>query len=211
MNGAVGSAPRRAFAASAPAAFALAALAVTALMLVGCARQAPYALRNISGLLPPLQFQLTDDNGTPVSEQSYRGDVVLLYFGYSNCPDVCPTTLATLAQALRGLGASASKVRVLFVSVDPQRDSAAVLKRYAAYFGPQVIGLRGPDSELIPLTHRYRVAYHRDPPDRDGNYAVEHSSAVFIFDQRGRVRLLADSGDGAAAISSDLRRLISAG
>jgi protein SCO1 len=194
------------------AALALAAVAALAsLTLAGCARQAPYALRNISGLLPSLQFQLTDDHGAPVSAQSYRGDVVLLYFGYTHCPDVCPTTLATLAQALRALGPSASKVRVLFVSVDPQRDSAAVLKQYAAYFGPQFVGLFGPDSALTPIAHRYRVAYHRDPPDAYGNYAVQHSSAVFIFDQRGRVRLLADESDGAAAISSDLRRLLAEG
>lgn len=188
---------------------ALAAFAVAALALAGCTHQVHYALTDVSGLLPPLQFQLTDDNGAPVSAQSYRGDVVLLYFGYTNCPDECPTTLATLARVLHGLGPSASRVRVLFVSVDPQRDSAAVLKRYAAYFAPQVIGLRGPDSALNSLTHRYRVAFHRDKPDAYGNYAVEHSSAVFIFDEHGRARLLADSTKGAAAIGSDLRKLLS--
>ena len=184
----------------------IAALAILA--LAACSHQPPYALHDISGLLPPLQFQLTDDNGRPVTAQSYRGDIVLLYFGYTNCPDVCPTTLAMLAQALRGLGQQASKVRVLFVSVDPHRDSAALMKRYVGYFGPQFVGLRGPDSELIPLTRRYRVAFHRDAPDQYGNYAVEHSSAVFIFDRRGRVRLLASSSDGAAAVTTDLRRLV---
>ncbi len=188
------------------AAVLLAALALVA--LAACSRQPPYALHDISGLLPPLQFQLTDDNGQPVTGETYRGDVVLLYFGYTNCPDVCPTTLAGLAQALRGLGQQASKVRVLFVTVDPQRDSASLLKRYVAYFGPQFVGLRGPDSELIPFTRRYRIAFHRDAPDPYGNYAVEHSSAVFIFDQRGRVRLLAESDDRPAAITQDLRRLI---
>lgn len=190
---------------------ALAALAVATLTLAACSQKVHYALNNVSGLLPPLQFQLTDDNGAPVSAQSYRGDVVMLYFGYTHCPDECPTTLATLAQALRGLGPAASKVRVLFVSVDPQRDTSPVLKRYAAYFAPQVIGLTGPDTALNTLAHRYRIAFHRDAPDAYGNYAVEHSSAVFIFDQHGRARLLADSTDGAAAIGSDLRKLLSQG
>jgi protein SCO1 len=189
----------------------VAAAAAAALTLGGCSsRQIPYRLRNITGLMPPLQFQLTDDTGRPVTAQSYRGDVVLLYFGYTHCPDVCPTTLARLSKALRGLGNEASKVRVLFVSVDPQRDSTSVMKRYVGYFGPQFVGLRGPDSVLIPLTRRYRVAFHRDAPDAYGNYSVQHSSAIFIFDQRGRVRLLSDGTDSAAAISSDLRRLISA-
>lgn len=182
-------------------------------VLCACSHQPPFAMNNITGLMPALQFNLTDDTGRPVTAATYRGKVVLLYFGYTNCPDVCPTTLATLAQAVRGLGSEASQVRVLFVSVDPQRDSAALLKRYVAYFGPQFIGLSGPDEALIPLTRRYRVAYHRDTADKDGNYAVEHSSAVFVFDQQGKPRLLAGSTTDykPEAITTDLRRLIRAG
>jgi len=185
-------------------------LGLAAAVGAGCSRQPAFKLQSISGLLPALQFHLTDDNGRPVTAQDYRGDVVLLYFGYTHCPDVCPTTLAMLARAIKALGPAASQVRVLFVSVDPQRDSAALLKRYVGYFGPQFVGLRGNDRALKPLAKRYRISYHLDPPDQYGNYAVEHSSAVFIFDQKGRARLLADESGNAASISADLARLLQA-
>jgi protein SCO1/2 len=182
-------------------------------LLAACSHPSPFALTNITGLMPPLQFNLRDGDDRPVSARDYQGKVVLLYFGYTHCPDVCPTTLAMLSQAVRALGTDASQVRVLFVSVDPQRDTAPLLKRYVNYFGPQFVGLSGPDGALLPLTRRYRVAYHRDPPDHDGNYAVEHSSAIFVFDQRGRARLLASSSADYApmAVAADLRRLIAAG
>jgi protein SCO1 len=195
-----------------PARFALLALAASICAWVwGCSRQPAYHLQSISGLMPPLQFSLTDDDSRPVTAADYRGDLVLMYFGYTHCPDLCPTTLASLGQALGRLGADASKVRVLFVTVDPARDTAPLLKRYVSYFGPQFIGLRGDDDALRPLIRRYRVAYHRDPPDRDGNYAVEHSSVVFVFDQHGRARLLAREGDPPDQVAADLRRLLQTG
>src|SRR5262249_30412963 len=102
----------------------------------------------------------------------------------------------------------ASRVKVLFVTVDPARDTAPLLKQYMSYFGPQFIGLRGDDDALRPLIRRYRVAYHRDPPDQNGNYAVEHSSVVFVFDQQGRARLRALEGDPPEKVAQDLRRLL---
>lgn len=177
--------------------------------LAACARsEPPFLLQNITGLMPTLEFRLTDQDNRAVSAENFRGQVVLLYFGYTQCPDACPATLATLQQALRSLGSSAAGVRVLFVSVDPQRDTAAVLKRYVAYFGPEFVGLRGDDAALNALTHRYRVAYHREKADAHGYYAVDHSSAVFVFDRTGRPRLLAGSTSGAKTIASDLQRLL---
>ena len=170
--------------------------------------QPPFLLQNITGLMPALKFTLTDQDGRTVSADAFRGAVVLLYFGYTECPDACPTTLTTLEQALKGLGSQASSVRVLFVSVDPQRDSVPVLKRYVGYFGPQFVGLRGDDAALNALTRRYRVAYHREKPDAHGYYAVDHSSAVFVFDRSGAARLLADNTAAPKQIASDLRRLL---
>ena len=185
------------------------ALAFLALALPACApRQPPFALQSVSGLLPRLQFQLTDDNGRAVTADDYRGKLVLLYFGYTQCPDACPTTLTMLASVMHRLGPQAANVRVLFVTVDPQRDTSAVLKRYVAFFGPQFVGLRGDDSALTTLTKRYRIAYHREPPDHNGYYAVDHSSAIFIFDTAGRPRLLAQEGDSAQTIAQDLQRLM---
>jgi len=184
------------------------ALALLALGLAACGTRAPpFALQSVAGLLPRLQFELTDQNDRPVTAADYRGKVVLLYFGYTQCPDACPTTLATLAAVMRRLGPQAARTRVLFVTVDPQRDSSAVLKRYVGFFGPQFVGLRGDDGALTALTKRYRVAYHHEPPDRNGYYAVDHSSAIFIFDTAGRARLLAREGDGAQTIAQDLERL----
>jgi protein SCO1 len=179
------------------------------LIVAACARpEPPFLLQDISGLMPALEFTLTNQDGRIVSAHDFRGRIVLLYFGYTNCPDVCPTTLATLERALGSLGSGAASVRVLFVSVDPQRDTAAVLKPYVGSFGPEFVGLRGQDAALNAITRRYRVAYHREPPDAQGFYAVDHSSAVFVFDRAGKARLLAGAPASATAIGADLRRLI---
>lgn len=178
-------------------------------MLAACAsKDPPYALKDVSGLVAPLEFNLTDQDDHPVSAAAYRHELVLLYFGYTECPDECPTTLATLARALHSLGPEASQVRVLFVSVDPQRDTTAVLKRYVGNFGPQFVGLRGDPAQLTDLSKRYRIAYHYEKPDKYGNYEVDHSSAVFVFDRSGRARLLALSDNTAQQVASDLRRLL---
>ena len=165
-------------------------------------------MTDIAGLVSPLRFHLTDQDGRALTAADFHGDVVLLYFGYTHCPDACPTTLATLANALRTLGPQASSARVLFVTVDPRRDTAAVLKQYVSAFGPQFIGLRGDSAELTDLMKRYRVSIHYEKPDKTGAYAVDHSSAVFIFGKNGRARLLAEEGAAATAVAADLRPLL---
>jgi len=177
--------------------------------LAACAGKDPhYTLKNITGLVSPLQFRLTDQDGRAVTAADYHHDLVLLYFGYTECPDECPTTLTTLANALHTLGPKASQVRVLFVTVDPRRDTTEVLKRYVNNFGPQFVGLRPDQEELTDLSKRYRIAYHYETPDKYGNYEVDHSSAVFIFDGDGRARLLALSDNTAQQVASDLHRLL---
>jgi protein SCO1/2 len=185
--------------------------AFTVFSLTACQQQAPWALDNITGLMPKLEFNLTNDNGQAVTADAYHGKLILLYFGYTNCPDVCPTTLATLAQSVRALGADADKIRVLFVSVDPARDTAQVLKIYTGAFGPQFVGLSGNEKSLDALTRRYRVVYSLDKPDAQGNYAVNHSSGVFIFDANGNARLLGSSSSKAPEITQDLRHLLASG
>jgi protein SCO1/2 len=178
--------------------------------LAGCGTSPhPFALQDVAGLMPRLQFDLVDQDGQRLTAADFRNDVVLLYFGYTQCPDACPTTLATLERALMQLGPAASQVRVLFVSVDPARDTPTVLKRYVASFGPQFIGLSGDDDALTAIAKRYRVAYSRGTPDSHGLYAVSHSSAVFVFQKGGQARLLAREGDSAQTIAADLRRLLS--
>jgi len=188
---------------------AVAAALLLSSMLAACAGKDPhYTLKNITGLVSPLEFRLTDQDGQPVTAADYRHDLVLLYFGYTRCPDECPTTLTTLANALHTLGPEAAHVRVLFVTVDPHRDTTDVLKRYVGNFGPEFVGLRPDPQALTDLSKRYRIAYHYEKPDKYGNYEVDHSSAVFIFDGDGRARLLALSDNTAQQVASDLRRLL---
>ena len=179
-------------------------------LLSACGKsKIPWHGDDITGVMPDLAFQLTDEDGQAVTQQQYRGKVVLLYFGYTHCPDVCPTTLATLALALRKLNpGQVDRVRVLFVSVDPKRDSPAVLKEYTKAFAPQVVGLTGNQDQLEALAKRYRVSYSYGKPDEDGNYDVYHSNAIFVFDGDGDVRLLARESDGGAGIAQDLIRLL---
>ena len=188
---------------------ALALTLALGLALCGCTqRQLGHHLTDVSGLVAPLEFHMTDQDGAPVSAASYRGDVVMLYFGYTHCLDACPTTLATLADAIGQLGAQGKRVRVLFVTVDPRRDSEPVLKRYVSNFGPQFVGLRGTRAQLTDMIKRYRVSYHYEKPDANGAYEVDHSSAVFIFGGHGRARLLAQTGAPAAVLAADLRQLL---
>jgi protein SCO1 len=194
---------------SRPAAWLAAATLILTAVLTGCAHSDPhYALKNISGLVSPLEFRLTNQDGQPVTAANYHDELVVLYFGYTECPDECPTTLTMLANALRTLGPQASQVRILFVTVDPHRDTTAVLKRYVSNFGPQFVGLRPDQDELTALSKRYRIAYHYEKPDKDGNYEVDHSSAVFIFDRNGRARLLGLSDNTSQQVASDLHRLL---
>jgi protein SCO1/2 len=175
------------------------------LCLAGCGPEKPWHSTDITGGMPDLSFRMVRaSDGLKVSADDYRGRVVLLYFGYTHCPDVCPTTLANISDVLKRLGRDAEKVRVLFVSVDPDRDTLDVLKQYAEAFGQQVDGLRGSDNAIADLARRYRVAYTvKKMPD----YVVTHTSAVFVFDARGRARLVTTDTNDTAGLTDDVRRL----
>jgi len=178
------------------------------LLLTACQAQGPWQLKRIDGLMPDLSFALTDDTGHPVSARHYLGKPVLLFFGYTSCPDVCGSTLLRLAGAIAQLPGGQDAVTVLFVSVDPTRDTPERLRRYLGAFGPEFVGLRGDDDALDALVRRYRVTYAYSTPDAQGQYEVTHSSGVFIFDGQGRARLLAGPNDWSVPIAGDLKRLI---
>jgi protein SCO1/2 len=185
-------------------------IAVTALLcLAACGPQKPWHSTVIRGAMPDLSFRMARaSDGLKVSQEDYRGRVVLLYFGYTHCPDICPTTLANISDVLKRLGRDAEKVRVLFVSVDPDRDTLDVLKQYAEAFGPQVDGLRGSDNAIADLARRYRVAYTvKKTPD----YVVTHTSAVFVFDAKGRARLVTTDTNDTAGLTEDVKRLAEEG
>jgi protein SCO1/2 len=186
-------------------------VAFVALLVAACGSEESWHARNVRGMIPDLAFEMTSDEGRTVQASDYRGAVVLLFFGYTHCPDICPTTLARLARALKIMGDQAARVRVLFVSVDPARDTPALLRDYSKAFSPQVTGLVGSDAQLDALAKRYRVAYSRDAPDAHGGYNVSHSSAVFVFDGEGRARLVIAPELGADEIAADLTRLVAGG
>lgn len=183
------------------------------LLLAACHHDepAPWQLSDISGHMPDLSFQLTDDQGKTVTAADYRGKVTLLYFGYTHCPDVCPLTLAHLHVVMQRLGKLADGARILFVSVDPTRDTPAVLHGYVNAFDPRAIGLTGPPSDIEALSKRYRAAFTREPGKADGSYDVSHSSGIYIFDTTGKARLLATPTDSQDKLVHDLHLLLSQG
>jgi protein SCO1 len=183
------------------------------LALSACDKPEPWHETDITGALPPLAFTMSRaDDGKTVTADDYQGDIVLLYFGYTFCPDICPTTLLNIAQILDRLGPEADDVRVLFVTVDPNRDTLPLLKQYADAFAPQVDGLRGDSAELAAFAKRYRVSYSVRPETAGHDYEVSHGSAVYVFDRDGEVRLLLSSlAAGEPEIegtTADLKRLI---
>lgn len=182
-------------------------LILSAVLLAGCGEQT-WQTTNISGVMPDLKFTLIDENGRTVSAEDYLGKPTLLFFGFTSCPDVCPTTLAQLAGAFKQLDESVREdLQVLFVSVDPTRDDPQTLRRYTDAFGPQFVGLTGDKAALDALTDRYRTTYSYGEKDESGNYDVSHSSAVFAFDRAGEVRLLFRASDPLEAVARDLSQL----
>ena len=186
------------------------------ILLAGCGDRGKWYSIDVSGSLPPLSFTMTRAvDGGKVTAADYRGKIVVLYFGYTQCPDECPTTVSNLSQVLSQIGRSARQVRVLFVTVDPHRDTAPVLAAYVGNFAPQIVGLRGTPDELARLARRYRVFYSVTPASDGHPYEVTHSSAVYVFDRSGAARLIIASLDTVkpdlAGTTADLERLVSAG
>ena len=186
----------------------LTALLATLALLTGCSSDESWHGKDISGLMPELAFELTDTNGQTVTAADSAGQLRLLYFGFTSCPDVCPDTLARLRMAINQLPETEREnVKVLFVSVDPKRDTPERLASYVNFFGEQVTGLTGTEAQLRALSKRYRTTFGYDEPDANGNYNVSHSSAVYAFDHQGRARLLLRPDLSAQAISEDLAQL----
>jgi len=183
------------------------AAVLLAVLLTGCGGSS-WRTHNITHLMPDLEFSLTGEGGDTVTASHFRGRISLVYFGFTWCKMACPMTMARLHEVLKKLGPRADDVRVLFVSVDPKRDTPERLRDYTAYFGPQFTGLTGNGEPLDALVRRYRVSYSYGKPDARGNYPVYHSSGVFVFDGQGRARLLIRDSDTVPAIVADLEQLL---
>ena len=128
-------------------------------------------------------FSLVDGDGRAVTNASFAGKWMLVYFGYTHCPDVCPTTLDAISQTLKALGPDRN-IRALFITLDPERDTPAVMKDYLSSFDPRIVGLTGPQAEVDKVAHEYRV-YAKKVPTGDGGYSVDHTGVVYLMDGRG--------------------------
>jgi protein SCO1/2 len=176
--------------------------------LVSCKQPVHWNAGDVAGAMPDLEFALVGPDGENVDAGQLRGKPVLLFFGFTNCPHVCPTTLARLSVLMKKLGPDASDIQVVFVTVDPARDTPEAMKRYTAAFGPWLLGLSGDPQELKRLRESYGVYAAMESSDDKGNYNVMHTTVVFAFDADGKVRLLLSDLDDADAVVADLKQLI---
>lgn len=178
-------------------------------LLTGCSSdQQNWNAKSISGLMPELAYQLTDTSGETVTATDTDGNIRLMFFGFTSCPDICPTTLQKLSRAVNDLPESAREdVRIIFVSVDPERDTPERIKSYVEFFNDDIIGLTGSEENLRELSKRYRTTFGYEVPDENGNYDVSHSSAVYVFDRKGEARLLVRPGQSLEELTADLTAL----
>jgi protein SCO1/2 len=192
-----------------------AALALAALLAAtaGCDKlfsppKSPFHGVDVTGLDAGSALRLADFDGKTRTLADFRGKLVIVDFGYTQCPDVCPTTLHDYAEALKKLGADAAQVQLLFVTVDPGRDTAQLLGEYVRAFDPRFLGLRGDAAATERVTKDFKVYAQQRPGKTAESYTVDHSAQVFVFDREGRLRLMMPPGSTPADIASDLRVLL---
>lgn len=178
-------------------------------MLAACTESKPqFKSVDLTGADYAKDFQLTDHNGQPRSLKDFRGKVVVVFFGYTQCPDVCPTTMAELAEAKKLLGPDADKVQGLFITIDPERDTPEVLKAYMANFDPSFLALRGTPEQVAAVAKEFKVFYRKVPGQTATSYTMDHSAASYAYDTQGRLRLYTRYGSGAQVLASDLKLLL---
>ncbi|WHZ10622.1 MAG: SCO family protein [Burkholderiaceae bacterium] len=153
-------------------------------------------------------FHLTDQNGQPRSLEDFHGKVVVVFFGYTSCPDVCPTTLAELAQVKKLLGSDGDRLQVLFITIDPERDTPQLLKAYMANFDPSFLALRCSPEQLVTLARNFKIFYKKVDGKTPDSYTMDHSAGCYVYDPQGRLRLYLRYGADPQAIASDVRLLL---
>ena len=182
------------------------ALLASLVMLGGCfGDDENWNGKDISGLMPELAFELTGTSGDTVTAKQTDGNIRLLFFGFTSCPDICPATLQKLSRAVKDLPTDLREdTQIVFVSVDPQRDTPERIDSYVSFFSDRAIGLTGEEPVLRELSKRYRTTFGYDEPDAEGNYNVSHSGAVYVFDREGKARLLIRPELSVEEIRTDL-------
>ena len=183
-----------------------------ALALAGCDKltSKPPSFQNtdVTGLPYAQDFALTDHNGKPRTLADFKGKVVVVFFGFTQCPDVCPTTMAEMATVMKELGPKADEVQVLFVTVDPERDTQALLAEYVPAFDKRFLGMYGDAAATAKMAKDFKVFYAKVAGKTPGSYSMDHTAGSYVFDKSGKVRLFLRHGQGAAPIVHDLRQLL---
>ncbi|MBI3918238.1 MAG: SCO family protein [Betaproteobacteria bacterium] len=186
-------------------------LLVIAIVAGGCGQpdtRPQFKLTDVTGANLGRELNLLDHNGRPRALADFQGKVVVIFFGFAQCPDVCPTTLSELAAVARELGKDADRMQVLFVTVDPERDTQEVLRQYVPSFDPRFLGLYGDAEATARAAKAFKIFYQKQPLKDSTTYSVDHSAGTYILDREGRLRLYARYGAGAALLLHDIRILL---
>jgi protein SCO1/2 len=178
----------------------------------GCQRSAPgpsFRHTDITGADFARELVLTGHDGKPHALVDFKGKVVVVFFGFTQCPDICPTTLTEMAEVMKQLGPDADRVQVLFVTLDPERDTPELLARYVPTFDPRFLGLFGNEEATRKVAREFKVFYQKVPGIAPGSYSLDHTAGSYVFDTQGRVRLFVKHGQGPEVLMQDLRKLLS--
>ena len=172
-------------------------------------QQASFQNTDVTGLDYAKGFALTDHTGKPRTLADFKGKAVVVFFGYTQCPDVCPTTMAEMASVMQKLGPLADQVQVLFITLDPERDTQELLANYVPAFDKRFLGLRGTPEQTAKTAKEFKVFYSKVPGTDPGSYTIDHTAGSYVFDRDGRLRLFIRHGQGPDPIVHDLRQLLS--
>jgi protein SCO1/2 len=163
---------------------------------------------DLTGLSYARDFALNDTNGKPHSLAEFKGKAVVVFFGYTQCPDVCPTTMVEMAAVMQQLGFLAQRVQVIFITLDPERDTPAVLAQYVPGFDKRFLALTGDAAAIAKTAQEFKVVYQKVPGKQPGSYSIDHTAASFVYDPQGRIRLFVRNGQGPQPLVHDLQLLL---
>lgn len=185
------------------------AATLLAFALAACEGTKPFNAVDISGAAGyASDFRMVDHTGKPRTLADFRGKAVAMFFGYTHCPDVCPTTLSDMRHVMELLGKDSERLQVLFVTVDPKRDTQDLLSKYVPSFNPAFLGLYGDDAATAKIARDFRIYVKQQPGSAPDNYSVDHTAGTLVFDPQGRLRLFINYGLEADKIAADIKRLI---
>ena len=189
------------------------ALCTTVLALAACGEKSPPAATftntDVTGLAYGKGFELLDHTGKKRTLADFKGKAVVVFFGFMHCPDVCPTTMMEMSNVMKQLGPDADRVQVIFITLDPARDTADILSQYVTAFDPRFMGLLGTQEEIDRTAKEFKVFHEKVPGKEPGSYTIDHTAGSYVFDPEGRIRLFIRHGQGVDAITHDLKILLS--